>query len=87
MTFNLILRNINIESVTEPVEHGEGPFWDAEKKVLYFVDLLKGGINKYDPNTGDLQRLDLGQIKSLVVVGKLLLITLQRRSFSFQMDP
>ncbi|KAK6622932.1 hypothetical protein RUM43_008784 [Polyplax serrata] len=62
--------NINIESVTEPVEHGEGPFWDAEKKVLYFVDLLKGGINKYDPNTGDLQRLDLDGPVTLIVPAK-----------------
>ena len=37
--------------VTGPVEHGEGPHWDAETGVLYFVDISQETVNRYDPAT------------------------------------
>lgn len=40
-----------IEVVTEAIrcELGEGPHWCPKEQVLYFVDILKGKVLRYDP--------------------------------------
>ncbi|XP_012283418.1 regucalcin [Orussus abietinus] len=38
--------------ISSPVLHGEGPHWNAENQILYFVDIAGGTINLYDPKTG-----------------------------------
>lgn len=43
--------NLTVTPVTGPVEHGEGPHWDAETGVLYFVDISQETVNRYDPAT------------------------------------
>ncbi|PSN53201.1 Regucalcin [Blattella germanica] len=40
-----------VEAVTKPLILGEGPHWDQDEKVLYFVDLPGSTVNKYDPVT------------------------------------
>ncbi|XP_044730481.1 regucalcin-like isoform X2 [Chrysoperla carnea] len=40
-----------LEAVTEPVGLGEGLHWDADKQLLYFVDITNSRINKFDPKT------------------------------------
>ncbi|WKN42510.1 SMP-30/gluconolactonase/LRE family protein [Tunicatimonas pelagia] len=40
---------------------GEGPVWDYRQHCLYWVDILRGHIYKYDPQTGDNQIFEMGQ--------------------------
>lgn len=41
---------------------GEGPHWDQEAQVLYYVDLLESAIIKYDPNSKKVTRVILGTL-------------------------
>ncbi|NJN82849.1 MAG: SMP-30/gluconolactonase/LRE family protein [Caldilineaceae bacterium] len=40
---------------------GEGPIWDDEKQVLYWVDILSSKLYVYDPASGENRGYDLGQ--------------------------
>ncbi|XP_063241868.1 regucalcin-like [Bacillus rossius redtenbacheri] len=42
---------VHVEPVGQPTTLGEGPHWDEKEQVLYFVDIVKGTVNKYDPTT------------------------------------
>ncbi|XP_069695219.1 regucalcin-like [Periplaneta americana] len=46
------MASVKVESLTPPMILGEGPHWDQEAAVLYFVDLHGSTLNKYDPATG-----------------------------------
>lgn len=46
---------------------GEGPSWDAEKKVLYWVDILEGKIHRFDPAKGIDDEYVIGQYVGAVV--------------------
>lgn len=35
-----------------PTILGEGPLWSAEESVLYWLDVFKPAINRFDPRTG-----------------------------------
>ena len=40
-----------IEVVSEAIrcELGEGPHWSSKEQVLYYVDIVKGRVLRYDP--------------------------------------
>src|SRR6266566_5040760 len=42
-------------------ELGEGPVWDARAACLYFVDILKGQLHRFDPATRTARAFDVGQ--------------------------
>lgn len=46
---------------------GEGPLWDEEKQVLYWVDILSSLLFIYDPATGENEAIDVGQHVGTVV--------------------
>ena len=46
---------------------GEGPLWDEEQQVLYWVDILSSLLYIYDPATGENRALDIGQHVGTVV--------------------
>ena len=46
---------------------GEGPLWDEERQVLYWVDILSSLLYIYDPATGENRALDVGQHVGTVV--------------------
>jgi sugar lactone lactonase YvrE len=50
-----------VTPVTGPVEHGEGPHWDAETGVLFFVDISQELVNKYDPATNKVTHAQFGE--------------------------
>jgi sugar lactone lactonase YvrE len=50
-----------VTPVTEPVVHGEGPHWDAETGVLFFVDIDQQRVNKYDPATNKVTHAQFGE--------------------------
>jgi sugar lactone lactonase YvrE len=50
-----------VTPVTGPVEHGEGPHWDAETGVLFFVDISQELVNRYDPATNKVTHAHFGE--------------------------
>ncbi|KAL3276939.1 hypothetical protein HHI36_012305, partial [Cryptolaemus montrouzieri] len=40
-----------IDAVTTPVQHAEGPYWDEEKMVLYYVDTFQATIHRFNPGS------------------------------------
>jgi sugar lactone lactonase YvrE len=42
-------------------ELGEGPVWDPIGARLYFVDILRGRVHRFDPATSSLDAYDVGQ--------------------------
>ncbi|MBI2504516.1 MAG: SMP-30/gluconolactonase/LRE family protein [Candidatus Latescibacteria bacterium] len=47
---------------------GEGPLWDEEQQVLYWVNIMENLLHIYDPATGEDQAMDVGQPVGTVVV-------------------
>lgn len=40
---------------------GEGPLWDDRAGVLWWVDIMRGLVHRFDPATGDDRTYDAGQ--------------------------
>ncbi|XP_049855044.1 regucalcin-like [Schistocerca gregaria] len=59
---------VTVEKITEPCKLGEGPHWDADKKVLYFVDIGGNRVHKYDPATRTLKSLTLEGVHFIIPV-------------------
>ncbi|KAL0274305.1 UNVERIFIED_CONTAM: hypothetical protein PYX00_006758 [Menopon gallinae] len=59
-----------VKAVTPPVIHGEGPHWDEDKQVLYYVDIKNQTINRYDPKTKDWNQvyIDGGPVSPVIPV-------------------
>lgn len=48
----------SIKEVAENLTLGEGPFWDSENNVLYFVDIYQYRVYRYFQNR--LEHVQLG---------------------------
>lgn len=48
-------------------ELGEGPIWDPQRQVLYWVNITKNLVCEYDPATGQNRTVDCGSNVSTVV--------------------
>ena len=46
---------------------GEGAIWDADKGVLYWLDILGSQLYVFDPKTGQNRAIDVGQTVGTVV--------------------
>jgi len=42
-------------------ELGEGPVWDSHAGCLYFVDILRGKVHRFEPDSRALKSYDVGQ--------------------------
>lgn len=49
---------------------GEGPSWDAEKRLLYWVNIMAGEVHIYDPAQGTDRTIAVGSPVGAVVPGK-----------------
>jgi len=46
---------------------GEGPIWDGDVEVLWWVDIMASELYAYDPASGDNRKWDIGQHVGTVV--------------------
>lgn len=42
-------------------ELGEGPVWDAARRCLWFVDIMRGHVHRFEPDTGRDRMYEVGQ--------------------------
>ena len=42
-------------------ELGEGPVWDPRAACLYFVDIMRGSVFRFEPDTGAVESYRIGQ--------------------------
>lgn len=60
---------------------GEGPVWDAARRVLWWVDIPAGAVHRFDPSDGSDEMLDAGSPVGAVALrrdGSLLAATAER---------
>ncbi|HLU21396.1 SMP-30/gluconolactonase/LRE family protein [Lederbergia graminis] len=67
---------------------GEGPTWDSEKKVLYWVDILGRKIHCYDPTTQNTKTITLDQYVGAAVPNTTggLVLALQHGFYSIDLE-
>ena len=64
----MIDRHVEPEvAVDMPAIVGEGPIWDADEQVLYWVDILSALACIYNPQSGKNRTIDVGQAVGTVV--------------------
>ena len=60
-----IIRSVSMANVEVAlavgVQLGEGPIWDAGRRRLLFVDIMRGDVHAFDPATGSDAVIDIGQ--------------------------
>ncbi len=49
---------------------GEGPCWDSQQQLLYWVDILQRKVHVYNPETHEDRAIDVGQYVGTVVPRK-----------------
>ncbi|TVQ05520.1 MAG: SMP-30/gluconolactonase/LRE family protein [Leptolyngbya sp. DLM2.Bin27] len=47
---------------------GEGPLWDGDKQVLYWVDILNHRVHVFEPSSGDDCHWDVGDVGSALAL-------------------
>jgi sugar lactone lactonase YvrE len=47
---------------------GEGPLWDADRGILWWVDILGGIVHAFDPATGHDEAIEVGQAVGAVAL-------------------
>ena len=53
-------------------ELGEGPIWDDRRQCLLFLDIMRGEIHEFDPETGRDRVVQVGRpVGSLALRGRL----------------
>ena len=57
-------------SVMLPSEVGEGPVWDAQRKLVCWVDIINGKIYQYAPEEKKLSTMDVHQMVGAVAICK-----------------
>ncbi|XP_039297153.1 regucalcin isoform X1 [Nilaparvata lugens] len=60
-------RKPRLIAVTEPVQHGEGPHWDAHNQLLYFVDISGNTVHRLNPSTNMHSAITLNDSVSFVI--------------------
>jgi sugar lactone lactonase YvrE len=71
MEVSMVAEKVDLELVVEKrAIVGEGSLWDAEKKVMYWVDILSAQVYIYDPDSGQNRTIDTCQAVGTVVPRK-----------------
>ncbi|XP_063918059.1 regucalcin-like [Zophobas morio] len=59
---------LKIERVTEGCVLGEGPHWDSQNQVLYFVDILGKSLLKYNPSTSKVSKVSVAPNEPSIII-------------------
>lgn len=62
---------ICIEQISQPGTLSEGPHWDVDQQVLYFVDIPKQTLFCYDPATGNVTKAYISEFSWIYPIKKL----------------
>jgi sugar lactone lactonase YvrE len=55
-----------VEQISAPAILGEGPHWDHNAQVLYYVDILGYAVHKYVPATNKRTTVKIGMYCHLI---------------------
>jgi sugar lactone lactonase YvrE len=62
------LSSVSVEVVVDAgATIGEGPVWDARENVVWWVDITRNLVHRYDPSGGHDSTIDVGQAVGAVV--------------------
>lgn len=66
---------------------GEGPVWDGDKQVLYWVDIFNHRLHVFEPSSGDDCHWDVGDVSSAIALmgGDRLLVAMGNRIASLDL--
>lgn len=68
-------------------ELGEGPLWDQGRTCLWFVDIMRGHVHRFDPGSGQDRLYEIGQpVGALAVAARGDLVCAVRDGF-VRLDP
>ncbi|KAL1137640.1 hypothetical protein AAG570_009336, partial [Ranatra chinensis] len=56
-----------IKQISEPHLHGEGPHWSINEQALYYVDIARFTIHRYEPNNNNHTSLALNKPVSVII--------------------
>jgi sugar lactone lactonase YvrE len=59
-----------VEQISAPVTIGEGPHWDHNAEVLYYVDILGSTVHKYVPATSKHTVVKIGMCHYYSIIKK-----------------
>lgn len=62
---------VQINPISDSLEIGTRPHWDAATQSLYFVDLPPSKLYKYNPSNKSLTSATVGKLSSKVVTFKM----------------
>ncbi len=67
---------------------GEGPLWDGDQQVLYWVDILNHRVHVFEPSSGDDCHWDVGDVDSAIALmrGNQLLVAMGNRIASLDLS-
>jgi sugar lactone lactonase YvrE len=58
-----------IKTVTDDFSQlAEGPYWDEENRVLYYVDAVQGDFKRLDPTTRAVQKINVGNTLVSIII-------------------
>ncbi|KAJ8932551.1 hypothetical protein NQ314_014586 [Rhamnusium bicolor] len=57
-----------IKSITPPVQHSEGPYWDQENNRLYYVDTFAATAFRWSYNSGTVASYNLEERNSIAII-------------------
>jgi sugar lactone lactonase YvrE len=83
-----VTQTMELELVLDAkAELGEGPIWDDRRQCLLFLDIMRGEIHEFDPETGRDRVVQVGRpVGSLALSGQGDWIVAARGGF-FRIDP
>ncbi len=67
----MIASTIEVElAVDARAELGEGPVWDERAGCLYFVDILRARVHRFDPVHRSVRTYEIGQLVGAVALAE-----------------
>src|SRR6185503_21319844 len=68
-------------------ELGEGPLWDAARQRLVFLDIMRGHVHLFDPESGHDRVVEVGQPVGCIVPAERGDYIVAARDGFFRLDP